>query len=66
MIVRLPHAQAGEIRMVGTPMRFTEAPLATGAPPPSLGQHTEEILSEVRGDSASEVDTSAEHVRETA
>jgi crotonobetainyl-CoA:carnitine CoA-transferase CaiB-like acyl-CoA transferase len=55
MIVRLPHAPAGEIRMV-----------ATGAPPPSLGQHTEEILSEVRGDSASEVDTSAEHVRETA
>jgi crotonobetainyl-CoA:carnitine CoA-transferase CaiB-like acyl-CoA transferase len=29
---------------VRSPMRFSETPVEHGTPPPTLGQHTEEIL----------------------
>ncbi|MDP2948822.1 MAG: CoA transferase [Chloroflexota bacterium] len=43
-IVPLEHPQLGSIRVVGTPIAFSETPAAIAGAEPSLGQHTQEIL----------------------
>jgi formyl-CoA transferase len=47
--VRVPHAQAGEVRLVANPMRFSATPVRYDAPPPRLGEHTDEVLKTVLG-----------------
>ena len=44
MIVSLPHPKAGTVTVFGVPIRLHTTPGAAAAPPPLLGQHTEEIL----------------------
>ena len=44
MAVKLPHPKAGEIRVMGVPVRLWETPGAATIAPPLLGQHTTEIL----------------------
>jgi crotonobetainyl-CoA:carnitine CoA-transferase CaiB-like acyl-CoA transferase len=44
MIVSLPHPKAGSVTVMGVPVRLHETPGAASAPPPLLGQHTDEIL----------------------
>jgi formyl-CoA transferase len=46
MQVDLPHPTAGEIHMVGSPLKLSRTPVEIKAPPPLLGQHTAEVLSE--------------------
>ena len=47
--IRVPHAKAGEVRLVANPMRFSATPVAYEAPPPMLGEHTDQVLREVLG-----------------
>ncbi len=47
MKIDLPHAAAGSVPLVASPMRFSGTPLKHEVPPPVLGQHTDEILSGV-------------------
>jgi crotonobetainyl-CoA:carnitine CoA-transferase CaiB-like acyl-CoA transferase len=47
--VRVPHAKAGEVRLVANPMRFSATPVAYEAPPPMLGEHTDRVLAEWLG-----------------
>jgi crotonobetainyl-CoA:carnitine CoA-transferase CaiB-like acyl-CoA transferase len=49
MRIDLPHATAGTVPLVASPMRFSATPLEYRLPPPTLGQHTDEILHEVLG-----------------
>lgn len=49
MLVEIDHPAAGKIKMVGIPVKYSEADVAVRRPPPILGQHTHEILSEVLG-----------------
>ena len=47
MLRDVPHATAGTIKQVVSPMRFAHAPLSFEHGPPTLGQHTDEILGEL-------------------
>ncbi len=47
MLVEVDHPKAGKIKLAGVPVKYSDAEAAVRLPPPSLGQHTEEILREV-------------------
>jgi crotonobetainyl-CoA:carnitine CoA-transferase CaiB-like acyl-CoA transferase len=47
MLRHLPHAAAGTVPQVVSPMNFAEAPLLFERGPPLLGEHTAEILAEI-------------------
>jgi formyl-CoA transferase len=49
MRIDLPHPTAGTVPLVASPMRFSATPLEHKLPPPTLGQHTDEILRDVLG-----------------
>lgn len=55
MIVETDHPTAGKVKMAGVPIKMSETPGTIERPAPLLGQHTEEILSEVLGISSEEV-----------
>lgn len=44
MIVEQEHPRAGTIHSVGNPILFSDTPVSYRRPPPTLGQHTEEVL----------------------
>jgi crotonobetainyl-CoA:carnitine CoA-transferase CaiB-like acyl-CoA transferase len=44
MFIQLEHAKAGLLKLVGTPLKFSETPAALRTPPPLLGQHTDAVL----------------------
>ncbi|WP_138004899.1 CaiB/BaiF CoA transferase family protein [Halalkalirubrum salinum] len=47
MKTTVEHPQAGPIEMVSSPMHLSESPATIRRHPPSLGEHTNEILSEL-------------------
>lgn len=55
MIVSLAHPKAERLKVFGVPIRLQATPGGVSAPPPLLGQHTEEILTRVAGLSRAEV-----------
>ena len=48
-IVDFNHPALGEIKMVGSPIRFSKTPGTIRYPAPEFGEHTEEVLSEIGG-----------------
>lgn len=49
MIVKYDHPTAGEIKLPGNPMKFSDVSETISKPAPTLGQHTEEVLSSLLG-----------------
>lgn len=47
MLEEVDHPTAGRIRLVGIPYKFSETPLSIRRHPPTLGEHTEEVLREL-------------------
>jgi crotonobetainyl-CoA:carnitine CoA-transferase CaiB-like acyl-CoA transferase len=47
--VEADHPAAGKVPLVASPLRFPGAAADRGAAPPTLGQHTDEVLQEVLG-----------------
>ena len=54
MIVGIDHPDRGEFRVLGCPIKLSDS-VAEIASPPLLGQHTEEILSDVLGYSKAKI-----------
>ena len=44
MKIELDHPLAGKVPLVASPMKFSATPLEFKTPPPTLGEHTDEIL----------------------
>jgi crotonobetainyl-CoA:carnitine CoA-transferase CaiB-like acyl-CoA transferase len=53
--IELEHPTAGRVPLVASPMRFSATPLEHKRPPPTLGQHTDEILRDILGMDASAI-----------
>jgi crotonobetainyl-CoA:carnitine CoA-transferase CaiB-like acyl-CoA transferase len=49
MLLRIQHPTAGEINQIGIPMMFSNTTPEVKSPPPTLGQHTNEVLTNVLG-----------------
>ncbi|KAI5291657.1 hypothetical protein KEM54_002234 [Ascosphaera aggregata] len=47
MVAEVEHPDCGTLKMVNTPVKFSHATPGIRSPPPTLGQNTTEILSEV-------------------
>jgi crotonobetainyl-CoA:carnitine CoA-transferase CaiB-like acyl-CoA transferase len=47
MVVEMPHPAIPEFRMIGLPLKLEGTPGAIRRPPPLLGEHTEEVLTEL-------------------
>lgn len=56
MKIELPHKLAGTVPLVRNPAIFSATPNRYELPPPLLGEHTDEVLQEVLGKSAAEVE----------
>lgn len=49
MVRTFKHPTAGELKMLGIPFRFSATPATVRRAPPTLGQHTEQVLREELG-----------------
>lgn len=47
MVTEVEHPECGPIKLVNTPIKYSEATPGVRTPPPTLGQHTDEILGQV-------------------
>ncbi len=46
MVVEMEHPAAGPIKVLGSPLKLSAQPASIRRPPPTLGQHTDEIMAE--------------------
>jgi formyl-CoA transferase len=55
MIIEAGETESGPVRLIGSPIDMSAAPVRVRIPPPHLGQHNDEILRSIevrRGDAA--------------
>jgi formyl-CoA transferase/CoA:oxalate CoA-transferase len=55
-IVDMVHPRAGNVRVVGVPIRMSATPGSVRTPSPSLGEHTEVVLGDVLGMTVQEIE----------
>jgi CoA:oxalate CoA-transferase len=56
MLVEVKHPRIGSLTVADTPVKLSRTPGGITGPPPSLGQHTREVLSSLLGLSEAELD----------
>ncbi|KAK5990761.1 Succinate--hydroxymethylglutarate CoA-transferase [Cladobotryum mycophilum] len=55
MVIEVDHEFCGPIKMVNTPVKYSETQPTVRSPPPMLGQHTDEVLREHLGMDESDI-----------
>jgi crotonobetainyl-CoA:carnitine CoA-transferase CaiB-like acyl-CoA transferase len=55
--IELPHPLSGTVPLVANPIKYSRTPLRYDTPPPLLGEHTAEVLTDLLGMSDSELGT---------
>jgi formyl-CoA transferase len=55
MLIHIGHSEIGDLRLVGSPLKFSDTPVEYKLPPPRLGEHTEEVLKELLGYTAAQI-----------
>jgi crotonobetainyl-CoA:carnitine CoA-transferase CaiB-like acyl-CoA transferase len=57
MQIRMPHplSASGMVDLIGNPIKYSATPVDYALPPPSCGQHTDEVLKEMLGMPAAEI-----------
>ncbi|KAL3463821.1 CoA-transferase family III domain-containing protein [Aspergillus heterothallicus] len=55
MVVDVEHPACGPIQLVNTPIKYSHATPGVRTPPPTLGQHTDEVLGEILQYSGKEI-----------
>jgi crotonobetainyl-CoA:carnitine CoA-transferase CaiB-like acyl-CoA transferase len=53
--IELPHPAAGKVKLVRSPMKMSDTPATSDKAPPTLGQHTDEVLRDVLGKTESQI-----------
>ncbi|MEG1039108.1 MAG: CaiB/BaiF CoA-transferase family protein [Pseudomonas sp.] len=56
LAIEIPHPLAGKVPQVASPIRLSETPVQYRNAPPLLGEHTEQVLGEVLGLAAAEIE----------
>ncbi|MFT3800540.1 MAG: CoA transferase [Burkholderiaceae bacterium] len=56
VLVDMDHPSVGPVKIVGVPMRLSKTPGSVRTPSPKLGEHTEQVLNEMLGLSAAQID----------
>jgi crotonobetainyl-CoA:carnitine CoA-transferase CaiB-like acyl-CoA transferase len=52
MLIHRGHLEIEDLRLVGSPLKFSETPVGYKLPPPRLGEHTRQVLERLLGYSA--------------
>jgi crotonobetainyl-CoA:carnitine CoA-transferase CaiB-like acyl-CoA transferase len=55
MKIEVPQPLSGVVPLVANPIKYSRTPISYNAPPPLLGQHTDEVLSTVLGKNPGEI-----------
>lgn len=59
MVASVAHPLAGQVRMVGSPLKLADTPVVAPVAPPLLGEHSEEVLGRLLGYDSSAVAAAA-------
>lgn len=56
MVTEVEHDSCGSIKLVSPPVKFSHSKPSIRSPPPTLGQHTDDVLTELLGLHSDEIE----------
>lgn len=57
MVTEVEHESCGPMKLVSPPVKFSQSTPTIRSPPPTLGEHTSEILTQLLGMKSNEVES---------